>query len=261
MLALTLAAALSYAFPSGTKATYDLTVSFEGYLPILGRPQNKAEVRMAIEVRGGERDAEGNWVIAYEVKEMQASANGVSLPFTVTNVAAYFPPAKLTVSPLGKVLKTDAPNVAMPIRLPGLDSRRLPEISFLPLEFPVQTVESPIRKEQPWTFNRKFGDGEITFTAEALELGEKEASFRVTLRQVQTSFEDASGAPARGEAQRAVQLDAILAGTGKVTFSPATGQAAKWEAEYDVKTTATQLKTNETSLRTLATKVKVERRP
>lgn len=257
MLALTLATTLAYAFPAGQKATYDLTVNLTGYVPILGRPQSNVEVRMAVLATGGGKDPEGNVKATCDLIEMRASMAGVPLPFTVDNVRAYFPKANLVLSPNGKVLKTDAPDVDLPIRLPALHSQRLPDISFLPVEFPAGGVEVG----QSWSFVKKFGEADMNYLATLKSLEGGKAALHVILRQDTEGFEDASGGPVRQEANAARRLSTVLKGDGEAVFDVEKGMALRLNASYTATTKVTDLKSGETSERVLKATLKSERRP
>lgn len=247
---------LTYSIPAGVRTEYELTVDFDGYLPVLGRTQNKAKVEMTVLVEGQRSDGDSPVRATYEVAAMRASLGGVGLPFTAENVRAFFPKANLELSPRGSVLKTDAPNTSLPIRLPGLDSRRLPEITFLPLEFP----EGEVAIGKPWTYRRMFGNSEIEFTATPSRIEDAAAVFEVKLSSRTSSLEDGAGSEVKAEKDAAVRVETTLAGSGAVTFDRVKGSIARWTAGYTATSDVIDLKTREKSARTLKTKVEVVRK-
>jgi hypothetical protein len=248
------AAALSiaYAFPEGQKAIYDFQANMEGYVPIMGRTQNSIELKLVVEIAGTGAKPEGAGVLS-EIKEMQAKLSGTTLPFTATDVQTYFPKTNLVVSPAGKVVKTDAPSVQMPIRLPGLDSKRFPEISFLPIEMPVGMPEVG----KSWTFKRQFGSTDITYTVTPTLITASEARFAVVLRQELEHFEDGFGYEVEKASSAVQKVATTFAGKGEVVFDRARSLAKSLRAETLAMSEATHLKTSEKTRRELVTKVTV----
>ena len=257
MLAYLAASVLAYSFPSGSKAIYDFQVDMDGYVPIMGRTQNQILVKLVVEVRGSGNTSEGNVGVTSDFTEMKASLGGVSLPFTVDDVKTYFPKTTLTLSAQGKVIKTDAPDIEMPIRLPGLDSKRFPDISFLPLEFPAEGVELG----RAWNFKRKFGSSDIDYTATPTEIKDDSATFEVKILQKTSFFEDASAYEAKEEKNAVNRVEMTFTGAGQVVFDRKRGLVQKFNAVSQALSKVTNLKTSETSNRSLKTTLKVELRP
>lgn len=257
MLVCLAAASIFYAFPSGSKSVYDFQVDMDGYVPIVGRTQNQVQVKLVVEVLGGLTLAEGSYQVTSDFKEMKATLGGVPLPFTIDDVKTYFPKTNLIVNPQGKVLTTDAPDIEMPIRLPGLHSKRFPDISFLPLEFPVEGVE--IGKS--WSFKKKFGASDIDYTATPTAISEESAVFEVKILQKTSFFEDASSYEVKEEKDAVNRVETTFSGTGKVAFDRKRGLVKTFNADSEAVSKVTSLKTGESSNRSLKTKLKVELRP
>ena len=257
ILASLAATLLTYAFPSDSRAVYDFQVDMDGYVPIMGRTQNQIQVKLVVEVRGSGASQDGNVGVASDFKEMKASLGGVPLPFTVDDVKTYFPKTNLVLSPQGKVIKTDAPEIEMPIRLPGLDSKRFPDISFLPLEFPVEGVEVG----KVWSFKRKFGSSDIDYTATPISIEDGTATFEVRILQKTSFFEDASAYEVKEERDAVNRVELTFSGTGQVVFDRKRMLAQKFNAVSQALSKVTNLKTSETSNRSLRTTLRVELRP
>ncbi len=148
-----------YRFEPKTDLTYDVKVSFDGFLPLLGGNEGKADVIMVVRVKG--QAAEGSELKATnEINSCEILFNGARLPLSLENVIDYFPKTTIQVTPQGKITKNDAPNRNLPVRLPGLDVRRFPDITYVPIEFPAEGIT----EGKSWTFSKVFGESELTYT-------------------------------------------------------------------------------------------------
>ncbi len=154
MLASLLVAALTpltYRFDPGSVADYAITTGFSGFLPIFGGREGTAEIRLSVNLAGVAPSVEGHPQFDMDLTDAQVSLDGTTLPFTLDNVKGFFPKSTFTVSPFGRQLATTAPAIELPIRLPGLDVQRFPELSFLAVEFPSRRVPrgaSPARWQE-----------------------------------------------------------------------------------------------------------------
>lgn len=256
VLASLVAISLAYAFPAGSKSYYDFTATMEGYVPLLGRPQSNVEIKLAIEVVGKGAATDGNFGVTCDIVDMKASLSGVALPFTVDNIKAFFPMATLSVSPSGKVLKTDVPDLQLPVRLPGLDPKRIPDITFLPIELP----EGAIEIGMTWTFRRNFGGSDAAYTATAVSFNESYVTFDLKLTQNMALFEDAAGNEVKLESDAFNKIETIFTGSGRVVFDRKRSVAKSFIADSEAVSQVTQLKSGEKSERRVKSKLKSELR-
>lgn len=247
---------LAYVFPAGSKNLYDFTVNLDGYLPILGQPQSSAEVKLVVQVGGLGADADGNYKVTSELIDMKATLGGTPLPFTIDNVKAFFPKTNLTVSPLGRILKTDAPDVQMPVRLPGLDSKRFPDISFVPVEFGAEGMEVG----KPWTFKKSFSGSDVTYEVTPSQITDEAATLQVKLSQTTTTFEDAAGNENKSDTGAVRRLATEFSGKGTVVFDRKRNLSRSLVADSEAVTQVTDLKSGETSERRIRTKLNVKLR-
>ncbi|HRK23187.1 MAG TPA: hypothetical protein PLX06_15315 [Fimbriimonadaceae bacterium] len=255
LLASIAAATLTYAFPVGSKSLYDFQVNLEGPIPMLGRAQSQVEVKMVLEVAGlGAK--EGGFAVTSDLTEMRASMGGVVLPFTVENVKAFFPKTNLLVAPTGKILKTDAPDVQLPVRLPGLDSKRLPDVSFLPVELPAEGIEVG----KSFTFQKNLGGSEATFTVTPTAIDETKAEMNVKLSQSYETLETANGDETKDEKAAVNRLKTELKGSGKFVFDRKLGLTKSLAADSLAVTEVTPVKGGVKSERRITTKIRVDRR-
>src|SRR5687767_982134 len=119
---------LTYSFPPAEPRQYDVSVHFEGYVPLFGgQPDANVEVKMQVEAVGLKPDAEGNPQVTNEIKQLQLMMNGTELPLQPESITRFFPKSTISMTPFGKVLKNDAPDKKLPVRLPGLHVRRFPD--------------------------------------------------------------------------------------------------------------------------------------
>src|SRR5206468_8926072 len=88
---------------------YHLGVHFDGYIPILGGMQGKVELQVGITVKGLAPD-NGNPRATTDLTDLKILLNDATLPFGKDEVAKYFPNT-VTMTPQGKVLKNDAPDL------------------------------------------------------------------------------------------------------------------------------------------------------
>lgn len=255
LVATLLAANLAYAFPAGTKQLYDFQVNLDGHIPMLGRAQSQVEVKMVLQVEGQGMKEDG-FAVTSDLTEMRASMGGVVLPFTIDNVKAFFPKTTLKVSSAGKVLASDAPDVQLPVRLPGLDSKRLPDISFLPIEFPSKGVEVG----KAFQFKKNLGGTEATFTVTPTEIDDAFAKLDVGLFQEYATFEAANGDEVKDEAGAVNRLTTILTGNGKVIFDRKLGLSKSFHADSEAVTQVTAIKDGTKSERRIKSKLRVDLR-
>lgn len=252
MLPLLIAATqIAYQFPAGTHRLYDIKVAFDGYLPIFGGREAKAELTMLVDVVGQAPDEKGNQRSQSEIKELKLMFNGAQMPFSAVNIQAYFPKTTISLTPQGKVLKTDAPGTPFPFRLPGLDVKKFPDITYLPLEFP----EAGIELDKAWTFVKTFNKADMTYTVTPKAIDDKKAELNVDLAQKYQNLEDAQGSPVEDEANAVYKIESVLKGDGKATFDRELGLIEKFEGNAETVSQATEIKTGKVVPRKLKTTI------
>jgi hypothetical protein len=241
-----LAAGLAYALPVGVCHTYDLEIVLDGHAPLLGRPTNRIELQLEMKVTGTKAPDAGSLAATVELTAMKSRLNGVSLPFTIEDVRASLPTTNIVFSSLGKVL-----------HLPGVDPKRLPDVSFLPVEFPA----SPVEVGQSWEFVRRFGGADVRYSATATELGPNRAVFDAKVSQNEITFEDANGELVKEESQASFKVETVLQGTGKVVFDVKRGLATSFEANLSAVGKAAPVGGGAPKERRLKTTIRAKLRP
>jgi hypothetical protein len=170
-----------YRFPQDIPLTYELAATFEGFIPILKGVDGKARLDMTIEVVGLPNADSGRMRAAHEVRAFRVSLNDAPLPFSMANVKPYLPRTTIEFEANGRVTRTDAPDKELPVTLPGLDIKRFPEVTYLPIEFP----------KDGSTFVRKYSGADMTYTLGAPELhATSKRSIPVKVRQSYTVEEN-----------------------------------------------------------------------
>jgi|GEM_PF-1134138 len=246
---------IRFALPPTLSATYQASVSFDGYVPVFGGQQAKVKIELTAGITGAPPDADGNAQVTSEVKEFTLALNDKLLPFSAKSVSGFFPKSTASVALNGHVLKTDAPAKPMPIRLFGLDSQRFPEITYLPVEFPEKGVE----EGKSYEYRRRFNGSDVHYVATPTKINDDTVIIAIVLDQAYVSYEDARHNPVSAESG-AIQLDTKVNGDGTVTFDRKLGLVAKAEYHADTKTVATDLQTKTTTDRVVHSILKIERR-
>ncbi|MCE9560291.1 MAG: hypothetical protein K8R88_15245 [Armatimonadetes bacterium] len=235
---------LAYNLGPAVVLRYDLNVVFDGFIPILGGQTGKAEVQLGVSVTGGAGDT-----VVSEIKTFKVLFNETVLPLTLENLVEIFPKTTVQISPFGKVLKTDAKEAKVPIRLPGLDAMRFPEITYLPLEFP----SDGIPEGGTWSFKRAFGGSDMSYSC-SLAAG----SSKITFTQAQTyeTLENESLELVKDPKEAISRVVTTLNGKGEAVFDQARGVFTSVKVEGTVKSAVTDLESGEKSERNLKTSLK-----
>jgi len=242
----------AYAFAPGVAHPYDVKVTFDGFLPVLGGNEGKAEIKLGVRVEGL-KGVEGTTAATNEITAFEISFNGAKLPLTVDNVTDYFPRSTLIIEPTGKLVKNDAPDKKLPVRLPGLDVRRLPDITYVPIEF-ARINTSP---GESWTFERDFGGTPMKYDCKAT--GEEDGLVRieVAVRQEYVVLENDSLEVVTDRSSAVREVKTVLKGEGFVLFDQELGMARKAVMSNVATSEARDLKSGALTVRKLKTDYEV----
>lgn len=244
----------SYKFDAATKQNFKLEAVFEGFLPILGGNEGKAEIMMGVAVKGQSPD-EAKLKASNEITAFELKFNGAKLPFGLESVQDYFPKTNIVIQPTGKIVKTDAPDKTLPVRLPGLDIKRFPDITYVPIELPDGTLAVGSK----WNFKKNFGGEDINYTCEATKVSETAAEIAVNITQEYEVMENEGLEIVTKEADAVAKVKTTMVGTGKVYFNLTLGLPDHVIMKNDSTSTVTQVKSGEKSTRKLVTTFKVTR--
>lgn len=246
---------VAYQFSTSTQVTYDVAVTFDGFLPVLGGNEGVVDVKMAVAVRGAE-PAQDRLRASSEITAFDLTFNGSKLPLTLDNVTEYFPLSNVELTPQGKITANDAPDRKLPVRLPGLDVKRFPDVTFVPLELPT----GGLSHGKTWTFQREFGGAPLTYECQVDQLTDGTANIRVRVQQTYTVLENDSLeiVEERGDAVREVTTE--MTGAGFVLFDIERGLPLKTEMQNNAVSQARDLEDNTVAERKLTTRFLVTAR-
>lgn len=253
-IAAAILASPGYVFTAKTKHEYVMEAVFDGFLPILGGNQGKAAISMGIRVLGAEPVEQGLRASS-EISTFGLKFNEAPLPFGVDSVRDFFPKSSITVSSKGKILVNEAPDRSLPVRLPGLDVKRLPDITFIPIQLP----DGDLAVGTKWEFKRDFGGSEISYTCEAKKIEGDRAEVAVTIRQEFEVLETESLEVTKSEKDAVAKVKTVMTGAGTVVFNSALGAADFVNMKNDAVSTVTPIKGGASEQRKLTTTFNVRR--
>lgn len=238
-----LQAALAYSFAAGTRVDYAVTIDFDGFLPVFGGKEARANVSMVVRaVAVADRSVES------EIQSLKVTLNGALMPINEKNIRTFFPKAIAKFDAFGKVTANTAPNVPPLVRLPGLDAQRLPEITYLPLELP--------KSDQVYTFERTIGGAEVEYVVTPSLIDAKLATFSFRFKQRSTTFEDARANLMKREVAD-VEVVSEFAGTGTADFNRVAGRIDRLDLTGETVDRVTDLKSQSVTNRRLRTKLAI----
>ncbi|HEY3781812.1 MAG TPA: hypothetical protein VGL56_12065 [Fimbriimonadaceae bacterium] len=254
MLALLAAVSLvqvAYTIPS-TPQPYTLDLKFDGFIGLFGLINAKAEVQANLVVKAEQADSSGNVRASTNLDALKVILNGSIMPFTKDGVAQYFPNT-VTLSPQGKVLKSDSPDVNLPIHLPGLDIKRFPALTFLAIEFP----KDGIQEGTAFSYTREFQAGPISYTVTPRSISTDTIKMDITLTQDYDELQDESNQIVKDAKDAVNDVKTHVTGTGAVEFDRKLGLISKVHINADAAAKVTNVQTKEESKRDLKTTMDV----
>lgn len=201
---------LVYAFSVGRIEQFDVNVKLKGWIPLFGGREGEANVDLIVKATGVDAKEAGDQAVLSEITSMKATAFGSTLPLNTNNVEQFFPKSTAQFRANGKVLSNDAPDIKLPVKLPGLDSKRLAEISYLPLELPSGS--------ETYSFERNFSGVLVKYSVKSLGVVDGIASFDIKLSQSETGFEDNFG-NATEQKEGIYATESTLVGSGSATWN------------------------------------------
>lgn len=244
-----LLAPLQYAFDAGSKLNYDSKIEFEGFIPILGGNEGKVVVEMGVAVDGLKPTKDGTVCAANEITQFKVTFNEAVLPLDVTSVQSYFPRTTISLERNGKIVESNAPDIKLPVRLPGLDVKRFPDITYVPIQFP----DKELVYGDTWTFKKKFGESDIDYTCTVGERKGDAVIIHVAIKQEYELLEDAALEVVTDEKDAERRVKTVLTGSGIVMFDTKRGAVVKAEMVNDALSDVTKLADGTKSRRMLRT--------
>ena len=249
-----LAGMLVYGYAPGSVTSFDVKVDFEGYLPLLGGKNGKANVEMRVLAAGIASDKPGLQHVESQIESLSVKLNSTQLPLTKSSIESFFPKATVVIEPTGKVLENTAPKKKLPVKLPGLDSQRFPDISFLPIQF----SDKQIGADGTFTFTKKFNGSDVAYKVTLVGMDKDLVTFKLDLNQDSTEYEDDFKNPVEEESAATFSIKSHLTGTGIAVFDTKRHlfKSTKIEATND--SNVTQIKTQVVTTRQLKTILRID---
>lgn len=251
-VAATLAA---YAFAPGVRLSYSVEVVFDGFIPLFGGREAKAEVGMTVAVDGLAPE-EGELRAASEIVDVEIKLDGAKLPLTVENVRGFFPRTTIRLTPQGRVIASDAPDVQLPVRLPGLHVKRFPDVTYLPIQFPEEGIE--VGRE--FTFTRAFGESEVEYRCTPTKIDGDTAQIDLRVRQVYETLETDALEVVSDERDVVRRVATTVEGNGEAVFDLRRGALRSLKMEASSVGKATVIATGEQTVRRLKTRISTKLR-
>lgn len=254
MVAIVALAALSYALPVDRPLVYRLEVGLDGFIPILGGQEGSATVDLKVRVEGLKPDGKGLAGASSEIVEAVIAFNGAPLPLGVEAVREYFPKTTVRFTSRGEIKATDAPDVRLPVRLPGLDVKRFPDISYLPVVFP----ETAPATGGSWTFRKAFGDSEVTYVCTLRKDEGGLATIGVRIDQTYEALENAALEVVSDEKDAFAKVRTVVTGEGEAAFDHKLGAFRSSSIVASAVSDVVEIASGKTARRTLKTTVKLK---
>lgn len=243
-----------YDFPLGSENKFNVNVAFEGYIPLFGGKVGKANVDFVVSAKSVPEKSPLLTAVESEIVELKAVAFGATLPLNKNNIGQFFPKATATFDATGLVKFNSAEAVNMPVKLPGLDSQRLPEISYVPLIVNSDALTSGTSYE----FDRTFNGAAIHYKVTPSKAEDGHQTLAIEVSQDSEGFEDAYGNPAEASAAK-FKLKTHLTGTGSAVYNPGKAMFDKVVVETNAETDVTNMKTSKETKRNLKTTLTIIR--
>jgi hypothetical protein len=241
-------------FPLGSETKFNVKVQFDGYIPLFGGKSGKADVDMVVKAISVPEKSRNLQAVDSEIIELKAVAFGSTLPLNKNNIGAFFPKAVATFDSTGLVKFNGAEHKEMPVKLPGLDSQRLPEISYVPLVL----NQEAIGEMKPYEFTRTFNGSPLKYKVTPGTIEKNRETFQIEIDQESSSFEDSYGNPIVEEGAKS-KLKTVLTGKGTAIFNIEKQMFDKVVVETTGDTEVTVIKSGKTSKRSLRTTLTIVR--
>ncbi len=235
-----------YNFPIGKPVGYSLNVEFDGFVPMLGGIDGKITVDLGMEVTG-QTPVEDLIRVTSDLVSAEIRLDGEKLPFTVENIRKFFPKNTITATLFGVIKSNDAPEIKTPVRLPGLDVKRLPDISYMPIQFP-----DDFDGKTDWAFEKTFGDSKMTYHVSPSWEGST-ILLKVQIAQTYTNFEDESKNLLDKPDEAFAKVVTEVKGEGLISFDNERGLVTESKIIANAVSKVTEIKKESTTERKLKT--------
>lgn len=229
-------------------------MTFEGFLPVLGGNEGTLRTELGLRVLGG-ADEGGNRTATPEVVRFHMEFNGVRMPLDLEIAQDFFPKAKVVFEPAGRVIRNEAPDRGLPIRVPGLDPQRLPEATWMPVVFPEQGIGAG----SEWTYQSRLGETDVTHRCRVVSLEGANLVVAVESTQKYEVYENSALEVVRDRRDAVARATTEWTAKGRLEFDIERSQLRKWTLESNAVTNSTDLVSGVTTTRRLKGNTEVMR--
>lgn len=243
---------VSYHFPE-QPCNYAIDIKLKGFIPLFGANEATAELQVGLKLSSQTPDSDNNPKATATLDTVKILLNGSILPFGKETFNQYFP-LNVTLTPQGKVVKNNSPDIEMPVHLPGLDIKHVPEITYLAIEFPAEGIQ----QGKSWTYTRQFKDSDVTYTVTPTAITGDTANLDVSMTQ---DYEDQEGDAfevAKNPKDATYNVKTHVEGKGKVVFDLKKGLIRKFHLDADAAGNVTNIETKAVTKRDLKTNMDVD---
>lgn len=254
MIALLALVAFEYNFAT-SPTVYAVDLGLDGFLPIIGGMEGKVDAKFKVSVTGGSKDADGNYKASNELTSFEIRLDDEKLPFTLDNVKQFFPKTTISYLPNGRVVKNDAPDLQLPVRLPGLDVKRLPETTYMPVEFP----EGGYEIGKPFSYSKDFGDSKVFYTVTPERVEGNTLFVSLTMKQDFETLEDEAKSVTTKTEDAFWKVKTSTQGKGTATFDISAKALKEMKITADSTSVAKAVKGSEEENRKLKSTLRVVR--
>lgn len=253
MQAIALSLVLGYQLNPGVTRDYDLTVAFDGMIPILGGQEGKAVVNLGFRLEGMKPTKDKEQKAFSELTRAEFIFNGSKLPLGLENVQDFFPKTTIELLADGTIQSSDAPKKDLPIKLPGLDIQRFPDISYLPVIFPKQAIEVG----NSWSFEKPFGGSNMKYVCTFSKLEKEKAMISIRIDQSYVVLEDSAMQVVTDKADASNEVTTRMTALGEVKFDTKLGLVDSYSMDGFSDSDVKSIETNEVTKRKLKLSVKL----
>ncbi len=239
---------IAYGFAPGSTNTFYVRVGLNGFLPLLGGRDGQAQVDLAVAVKGLSPDA-SNLQATSDLTDFHVKFNGAEFPVDLDTAKGYFPKNTVAFTPQGHVEKNDAGDEALPVRLPGLDKKRIPDITYLPIEFPADGIE----EGKSWSFKKTFDGADLNYTITPTSVKDDVVQLKIDLTEHDEYFTDDSNGVVPSQDKAADKVVSDLTGSGTATFDRKLNLVSAVSIKMENLSKETDLKTKEVTPHSLTT--------
>jgi len=234
---------------------YSVEMAFEGFIPILGGQEGKAELQLGLMVSNQPANGE-HLVISTELTEAKLKWNGADLPIEFADFQEFLPKSNTELLANGKFVSTTAPVKDVPFKLPGLDAARMAELSAFPIEFPL----GPVKPGDQWNFIKVLSGSEVAYRATLGLVTDSSATINFTTSQKYEVLENAAVEVVTDPADAEYKVSTESTGVGLMKFNREHMVLDSYELKSQITSKVVAISGGETTTRKMSSILRIKRK-